>query len=206
MVTEGHPFATKSMLANKVADINRLLNHKFTNEELNEKLRKQGSLDNKMYVFRRMETERKLQQAKLSGDKEAIEMLEEQMKEFVAPKLAFGTTLIKPRSNKPTTQERLADLNLRNQKLNTENIRRVQLEERKASRKAAAVAAAARAANDPSRGGTPVTATGSPAGSNTPKSTTPSNRPMNGGVGGIRRRNNDDENIAALDLDIDIEI
>lgn len=212
--------ATKSMLANKVTDINRLLNHQFTNEELNEKLRKQGSLDNKMSVFKRIETERKLQLARSAGDDEEVEKLEAQMKEFTIPKLAFGTSLSKPRSEKPTEQERLADLNLRNQKLNYENVRRAQLEERKASRKAAAAVARGETptdplkrvkangdgsgANDASRSATPMTGTDSPGRSNTPKSTTPSNPPKKGGT--IRYRNNDDENIAALDLDLDIEI
>lgn len=197
MAAEGYPVPTQSMLAKKVADINRLLNHQFTNEELNEKLRKQGSFDNKMLTFKRIETERKLQQARSSGDDQEVDRLEAEMKEFTAPKLAFGTSLSKPRSEKRTEQERIAELNLRNQKLNYENVRRAQLEERKASRKAAAAARA----NDPSRGGTPMTGTDSPARSNTP-----SNPPMKGGKGAIRHRNNDDENIAALDLELDIEI
>ncbi|RMJ22290.1 hypothetical protein PHISP_06844 [Aspergillus sp. HF37] len=223
MTVEGYPMATKTMLAKKVADINRLLNHQFTNEELNEKLRKQGSLDNKMSVFKRIDTERKLQLARSAGDDEEVEKLEAEMKEFTTPKLAFGTVLSKPRSEKPTEQERLADLNLRNQKLNYENVRRAQLEERKASRKAAAAVArgetptdplkrvkangdGASGANDASRSATPMTGTDSPGRSNTPKSTTSSNPPKKGGIGTIRYRNNDDENIAALDLDLDIEI
>lgn len=125
------------------------------------------------------------------------------MNEFAAPKLAFGTSLSKPRSDKPTEQERLADLNVRNQKLNYENVRRAQLEERKASRKAAAAVARGEA---PARGGTPMTSTDSPGKSNTPRSTTPLNPPKKTAPGSIRYRNNDDENIAALDLDIDIEI
>ena len=203
MAVEDCTMATKPMLAKKVTDINRLLNHQFTNEELNEKLRKQGSLDTKMMVFKRMETERKLQLARAYGDEDEIAALEEQMKEFSGPKLAFGTTLSKPRSEKKTEQERLADLNLRNQKLNYEHVRRAEIEERKAARKAAA--AIARGSADPSRGGTPLTGPDSPAKSVTPKSNTP--KPANKNQAGmIRYRNNDDENIAALDIELDIEI
>lgn len=219
---------TKPMLARKVADINRLLNHKFTPEELNEKLRKQGTLDNKMLIFKRMETERKLQMARSYGDEEEIAALEEQMKEFAAPKLAFGTSLAKPRPEKKTEQERIAELNLRNQKLNYENVRRAQLEERRAARKAAAAVARGELAvpfarvhpgsqagetpviSDPSRDVTPTTGANSEARSNgnTPAPTTPSNsqKPSNGTVGTIRYRKNDDEAIADLDIQLDIEI
>lgn len=219
---------TKPMLARKVADINRLLNHKFTPEELNEKLRKQGTLDNKMLIFKRMETERKLQMARSYGDEEEIAALEEQMKEFAAPKLAFGTTLAKPRPEKKTEQERIAELNLRNQKLNYENVRRAQLEERRAAKKAAAAVARGELAvpfarvhpgsqaadtpviSDPSRDVTPTTGTNSEVRSNgnTPAPTTPSNsqKPSNGTVGTIRYRKNDDEAIADLDIQLDIEI
>lgn len=230
--------ATKPMLARKVTDINRLLNHKFTNEELNEKLRKQGTFDTKMLIFKRMETERKLQFARSYGDEEEIAALEAQMKEYSVPKLAFGTTLCKPRSEKKTEQERIAELNLRNQKLNYENVRRAQLEERKAARKAAAAVARGDmtadpfkrvrtqvrtfydptasqgsetpGASEPSRDVTPTTGANSEAkpSAETPKATTPSNsqKSSNGGAGRIRYRNNDDENIAALDIELDIEI
>ncbi|RJE19521.1 hypothetical protein PHISCL_08145 [Aspergillus sclerotialis] len=208
MAVEDCVMATKPMLANKVADINRLLNHKFTNEELNEKLRKQGTFDTKMLVFKRMETERKLQMARAYGDKDEIEALEAQMQEFSAPKLAFGTTLSKPRSEKKTEQERLAELNLRNQKLNYEHVRRAEIEERRAARKAAA-AIARGGTTDPSRDGTPLTGPDSPAKSASPRGSTPlsSQKSANKGpTGMIRYRNNDDENIAALDIELDIEI
>lgn len=220
---------TKPMLAKKVADINRLLNHKFTPEELNEKLRKQGTLDNKMLIFKRMETERKLQLARSYGDEEEIAALEAQMKEFAAPKLAFGTSLSKPRPEKKTEQERIAELNLRNQKLNYENVRRAQLEERKAAKRAAAAVARGElavpfarvhptasqagetpAGSDPSRDVTPTTGANSEARSNgnTPAPGTPSNsqKPSNGAVGTIRYRKNDDEAIADLDIQLDIEV
>lgn len=201
MAIEDCKMATKSQLVKKVTDINRLLNHQFTKEELNEKLRKQGTLDNKMHVFKLMETQRKLQAARSAGDEEEIAKMEEAMKEFETPKLAFGTTLHKPRSEQKTSQERIHELNLRNQKLDHENIRRVQLEERKAARKAAAAIARGEmpadpfkrvrtnvrtfydpnpasskeesGTSDPSRNATPMT-TESPGKPGTPQSTTPS--------------------------------
>ena len=91
--------ATKSMLLDKVADINRLLNHKFTNEELNEKLRKQGSLDSKTFVWKRMETEKQLKMAKAAGDYAEVERLESEMAQMTGGKLAFGNGP-KPQANK----------------------------------------------------------------------------------------------------------
>lgn len=208
MAVEDCVMATKPMLADKVTDINRLLNHKFTNEELNEKLRRQGTLDTKMLVFKRMETERKLQMARAYGDKDEIEALEAQMQEYSGPKLAFGTTLSKPRTEKKTEQERLADLNLRNQKLNYEHVRRAEIEERRAARKAAA-AIARGSTTDLSRDGTPLTGPDSPAKSGSPRGSTPlsSQKSANKGpTGMIRYRNNDDENIAALDIELDVEV
>lgn len=203
-------------------DINRLINHQFTNEELNEKLRKQGSLDSKTVAFKRFELDKQLKIAQELGDNDEIERLQVEIANQ-NPKLAFSSN-VKPRVEKVSEHERLAQLNLRNQKLNYENVRRAQLEERKASRKAAAAAARGEGPTNPflrvktqakthhdSNGSTPApeengSRSVTPA-SSTPKGSTPSNsqsKPK--GNGRIRYRNMDDENIAALDLDIDIEI
>ena len=235
MAVEDCKMATKSTVAEKVVDINRLLNHKFTPEELTEKLRKQGSLDSKSTIFKRIETEKKLKLAKAAGDDAEVERLESEMASMSAPKLAFNANSSKPRADKPSEHERLLELNLRNQRLNTENVRRAQLEERKASRKAAAAVARGEAQPNPfmrvrtharthydangnataqseatSRDGTPATGSDTPSKANTPNgSNTPSGsqkKTAKGGVATIRHRNMDDENIAALDLDLDIEI
>lgn len=234
MAVEDCKMATKSELADKVSDINRLLNHKFTNEELNEKLRKQGSLDSKTLVFKRMETEKLLKLAKASGDDEEADKLQLELSQLTAPKLAFGSALSKPQGKKPSEHERLAEINLRNQKLNYENVRRAQLDERKASKKAAAAVARGEAAADPfmrvrtlakthhdahgastvppptsvdSGDVTPTTGSDTPGNPDTLKpGSTPQKKSVKGGIAGIRHRNMDDENIAALDLDLDIEI
>ncbi|KAL3488507.1 hypothetical protein BJX62DRAFT_211720 [Aspergillus germanicus] len=231
MAVEDCKIATRSQVAKKVTDINRLLNHKFTNEELNEKLRKQGSLDSKMTIYKRVEVEKQIKLAREIGDDAEVERLQAELASQI-PKLAFGSSMSKPRADKLSEHERLAQLNLRNQKLNYENVRRAQLEERKASRKAAAAAARGEAPINPflrvktlakthhdvngsttkpeengSRGGTPASGTSK---ANTPdRSSTPSNsqkKQSKGGIATIRHKNMDDENIAALDLDIDIDI
>ncbi|PWY96553.1 plus-3-domain-containing protein [Aspergillus sclerotioniger CBS 115572] len=234
MAVEDCKMATRSAAANKVTDINRLLNHKFTNEELNEKLRKQGSLDTKSKFFRRVETEKQLKLARAAGDDAEAERLEGELASMSTPKVALNTGVSKPRADKPSEHERLAELNLRNQKLNYENVRRAQLEERKASRKAAAAVARGEATLNPfmrvrtqarthydvnGNGSTPKpdsnasqdnTASETPSKASTPaRSATPAStqkRTSKGGVASIRHRNMDDENIAALDLELDIEI
>ncbi|PYH97102.1 putative RNA polymerase II transcription elongation factor Rtf1p [Aspergillus ellipticus CBS 707.79] len=232
MAVEDCKMATKSMVANKVSDINRLLNHKFTNEELNEKLRKQGSLDTKSQVFKRMETEKQLKLARAAGDEAEVERLEAEIASRPRPKVIGGHS--KPRADMPSEHERLAELNLRNQKLNYENVRRAQLEERKASRKAAAAVARGEATVNPfmrvrtiakthydanASSATPKTED-APSRENTAseaasKASTPGGsatasgapkKASKGGIASIRHRNMDDENIAALDLELDIEI
>lgn len=228
MTVEDCKMPTQSQLTKKVMDINRLINHKFTNEELNEKLRKQGSLDSKTTFFKRVDIEKKLKLAQEIGDNDEVERLQRELANH-APRLAFGSNA-KPRAEKLSEHERLAQLNLRNQKLNYENVRRAQLEERKASRKAAAAAARgdstainpflrvktlAKTHHDVN-GSTPKAEDNhspsvTPA-SGTPKANTPGGTPSSSqnkqsqGGAKIRHRNMDDENIAALDLDIDIEI
>lgn len=227
MTVEDCKMPTQSQLTKKVMDINRLINHKFTNEELNEKLRKQGSSDSKTTFFKRVDIEKKLKLAQEIGDNDEVERLQRELANQ-APKLAFGSNA-KPRAEKLSEHERLAQLNLRNQKLNYENVRRAQLEERKASRKAAAAAARGEATINPFlrvktlakthhdvNGSTPKAEDNNsrsvtPA-SGTPKANTPGGTPSSSqnkqsqGGAKIRHRNMDDENIAALDLDIDIEI
>lgn len=227
--------ATKSLVTDKVADINRLLNHKFTREELNEKLRKQGSFDTKTVFFKRVDLERQIKLSRAAGEDEEAEKLEDELRSLSTPKLA-GSSGSKPRVSQASEHERLAELNLRNQKLNYENVRRAQLEERRASRKAAAAVARGEATANPflrvrtqarthydangntpksedtgtSRDGTPGTGSNTPSNANTPSlRNTPSGsqkKQTKGGVASIRHRNMDDENIAALDIDLDIEI
>ncbi|KAL4906643.1 hypothetical protein BDW74DRAFT_150891 [Aspergillus multicolor] len=228
MAVEDCKMPTKSQLAKKVMDINRLINHQFTSEELNEKLRKQGSLDTKTTFFKRVDIEKKLKIAQELGDGDEIDRLQAELANF-------GTSNSKPRPEKKVSEhERLAALNLRNQKLNYENVRRAQIEERKASRKAAAAAARGEGSLNPflrvktrakthydANEGTPKSENGSPSVTPAPgtpsagtpvRSSTPSNsqnsqnKQSKGGGGKIRHRNMDDENIAALDLDIDIEL
>ncbi|KXG45942.1 Plus-3 [Penicillium griseofulvum] len=236
LTVEDCKMATKSKVESKVADINRLLNHSFTREELNEKLRRQGAFDHKKNVLNRLELERNLEFAKANGNTEEAEKIEAELQKMVNPTLSWGTSLVKKEVDRgPSEAERVHQINLRNQKLNIENGRRAQLEERKAAKKAAEAVARGEAAPNPfmrvrtvakthhdlsgaSKSGaadatsvdtskdTSGTAksNGSPAQKGTPASRITPKKPKNGFM--ISYRNTDDENIAALDMDIDIEI
>ncbi|KAJ5970834.1 Plus-3 [Penicillium vulpinum] len=236
LAVEDCKMATKSKVESKVADIHRLLNHTFTREELNEKLRRQGAFDYKKNVLNRLELERNLEFAKLNGDMEEAEKIEKELQKMVNPTLSWGTSLVKKEIDRgPSEAERVHQINLRNQKLNIENGRRAQLEERKAAKKAAEAVARGEAAPNPFMRvrtvakthhdliGAPKVATtdvaavdnskhtpdtaksnGSPAQKGTPASRVTPKKPKNGFM--ISYRNTDDENIAALDMDIDIEI
>ncbi|KAJ5210593.1 Plus-3 [Penicillium cf. griseofulvum] len=236
LTVEDCKMATKSKVESKVADINRLLNHTFTREELNEKLRRQGAFDHKKNVLNRLELERNLEFAKVNGNMEEAEKIETELQKMVNPTLSWGTSLVKKEVDRgPSEAERVHQINLRNQKLNIENGRRAQLEERKAAKKAAEAVARGEAAPNPFMrvrtvakthhdvSGTPKSAAadatsvdtskdtpgttksnGSPAQKGTPASRVTPKKPKNGFM--ISYRNTDDENIAALDMDIDIEI
>lgn len=141
---------TMTALVKKNQDIHRLINHEFTQEELNEKLRRQGAHDTKRQIYDRIQLERRRAQAAAVGDEATIAKCDAEMARLAGPKLAFGTTLVKlPRAPaEKTEQERLEEINRRNQRLNAENIRKAQLEERKRERKNAAAIARGEALPD----------------------------------------------------------
>ncbi|KAJ5555385.1 Plus-3 [Penicillium sp. DV-2018c] len=233
LAVEDCKMATRSKVESKVMDINRLINHTFTREELNEKLRRQGAFDAKKNVLNRLELERNLQYAKANGDAEEIEKIEKELHNLLHPNLSWGTSLAKKESDKAALSEaeRVHLINLRNRKLNIENGRRAQLLERKAAKKAAEAVARGEAAPNPfmrvrtvAKTHHDVNGTRKPAGADTASQDTPQDTPKSNGSSTkpanpagvtpkkpkngfmISYRNTDDENIAALDLDIDIEI
>ncbi|KAJ5153287.1 uncharacterized protein N7482_009765 [Penicillium canariense] len=236
MAVEDCKMATQNKLASKVADINRLINHQFTAEELSHKLRKQGALDAKSDILRRADLERDLKFARANGNTEEAERLQQELDSTMNLNLSWGTSLLKPQpasDKKLSEAERVHQINLRNQKLNYENVRRAQLEERKVARKAAAAVARGEATADPfmrvrtiakthhdvsdkpkdakaaddilteTPKDSPKTGTDSPSQAATSSGVTPK-KPKSGFM--ISYRNTDDENIAALDMDIDIDI
>lgn len=221
---------TKSMLGNKVGDINKLINYKFSAEELEEKLRKQGTGNANDKLFKRYELERQLNEAIAQGNDEEINRLQVQLAKESSSKSGLHKTRPEKQENRDL---RLADLNRRNQRLNSENVRRAQLEERRLNREKAAAVARGEATADPfarvrtlakthhdvnTPRGTPKKddaangASGSPAPtSESPaatvrKDTNTVTQSKPKGIAVIRHKNMDDDNIAALDLDLDADL
>ncbi|KZF19052.1 plus-3-domain-containing protein [Xylona heveae TC161] len=230
LLAESFTIPTKSFLNKKIDDINSLLNHRWTDEEISEKLRRSGATKSRFAVLERNAIINRRREAVAREDEAAIAQCDAELQALEGPKLAFGTSLIKPtpKPTGPSQQERLAALNRANRKANTEDIRRAQLAERRAeARQRAAVARGEALANpfarvktrakimydvneaatppDRSKTNTPLNANGG----NIPKPA--NNIPKNGHyetVNGkkVWRPLTDDEVIASFDLGIDIDI
>lgn len=127
---------TKPFLIGKIGDINRLINHQFTPEEIQQKLERSGVLQQRFNTIERASLVTRRQKAEARGDEEAVAQLTKEIMEIDGPKLAFNTSLFKtsPKSNNagPTQQERLAELNRANRKANAADVRKAQQAERRA--------------------------------------------------------------------------
>lgn len=236
MANDDLKMPTKGLINSKLDQINRLLNHRYTDTEISEKFKKQNELLERIWRTQEKEALReKISQAVADGDDELVADLEHQLENIVPMKLAFGTTLQRPENtyvNKE--QERLAELNLRNQRLNAENVRKAQLAELKARKVkkrhlAPGIDELFEGGSDISRTGTPVNGAGTPkaaanisraatpnplaASNGTPRSSTPNPvifKPVaekkKTGLPTIRKAALDDEILASMDLGIDIDI
>ena len=137
MANEELKLPTKGFINTKLDQINKLINHRFTDAEITEKIRRQQALGAKI---NREEERQPLEERRLaalaSGDHEAAQRYDEELHDIVPMKLALGTTLVKQETvyvNKE--QERLAELNRRNQRINSENVRKAQVAEMRAKKK-----------------------------------------------------------------------
>lgn len=128
---------TKRFLISKIDDINKLLSHQFTEEEIQEKLKRSGVLQNKFAPFERARIVARRKAAEDRGDEATIAKLDAELADLDGPKLAFGTSLRKPLPKPETSspglsqQERLALVNRANRKANTQDVRKAQVMERK---------------------------------------------------------------------------
>ncbi|KAL8645063.1 MAG: hypothetical protein Q9210_006919 [Variospora velana] len=127
---------TKPFLISKIDDINGLINHHFTSEEIQQKLERSGVLQQRFANLERTTLLDRRRKAEARGDEATVAKCTEALAELDGPKLAFGTSLYKepPKTANtgPTQQERLAELNRANRKANTEEVRRAQRAEKRA--------------------------------------------------------------------------
>lgn len=140
MVVESLSMPTKPFLISKVNDINTLINHRFTDDEIQQKLNRSGALKTKFASLERITILSRRKEAEAHGDEKTIAKLDAELAALEGPKLAFGTSLTKSPAKPSSTimntsssqQERLAALNRANRKANAEEIRKAQHAEKKA--------------------------------------------------------------------------
>jgi len=216
MANEDCKLTTRRFVNGKLAQIEALLKHRFTDAEVTQKIKRQNSL---LDMINRVEEKHKIEERKAKAydddDDDAVAACDDELAALVPMKLAFGTTLVKPEAvhvNKE--QERLAELNRRNQKLNAENVRKAQLAEMKAKKTKKHLAPGIddlfEGGSDISRSGTPVNGVGTPKNIGTPRSSTPVNllKPIHKdkkGIPTIRKAVSDDEILASMDLGLEVD-
>lgn len=150
LANENINLPTKTVVNKKLGEINKLIHHHFTDAEITEKMRRTKALiDMVERADERREIEERKRVAKSNGDLEAVQACEDELKALVPMKLACNSTLHPNRTepinspNKKREADRLAEINRRNQQINTETIRKAQLEESRVRRVRAPAPAAA---------------------------------------------------------------
>ncbi|KAI9667023.1 MAG: hypothetical protein M1829_005563 [Trizodia sp. TS-e1964] len=124
---------SRSFVNQKIADINKLVNHSWTDAEITAKLKRSGIYNDRFASFEKMDIINRRNEAIELGDEAAVAKCDAELSALAGPKLAFGTSMVSPKKVKPyveTEQDRLALLNKRNRKANTEDVRKAQLAER----------------------------------------------------------------------------
>jgi RNA polymerase-associated protein RTF1 len=140
MTDDGKPLPTKPFLELKLRDVDSVVNHRFTDAELQEKLRRSGALAQRTAPIERISINNRRRIAEDRGDEAAIAKCDAELAALNGPKLRYGTSLVDPKAQGPalptqkSQQDRLAELNARNRKQNKEDVRKAQLAERKAER------------------------------------------------------------------------
>jgi RNA polymerase-associated protein RTF1 len=157
------PLPSRGFLNKKIADIDGLLKHQFTEAELLKKLDKSGVRKSKYAILERHAIKARREEAVLQGDEAMIAQCDAELLAMQGPKLAFGTSNIgqKPSTSLPkpsissssginstassqettprlSQQDRLAELNRINRKHNKEEIRKAQIAEKRAEQRSLA--------------------------------------------------------------------
>ncbi|KAI1609097.1 hypothetical protein EDD37DRAFT_138702 [Exophiala viscosa] len=232
MANEDCKLPTKKFINAKLDQINTLLAHRFSEQEISQKIKNQNTLMEKITRSQeKQDLREQINAAIADGNEELAEELENKLASVIPQKLAFGTSLSRAQSEYVNEdQERIAELNRRNQRVNAENVRKAQLAEMRARKSKKLTVPGVddlfEGGSDISRTGTPVNGTGTPklvanlsrmgtpnpptTSNGTPTSSTPSGivvKPVakKKGLPVIRKAALDDEILASMDLGIDID-
>ena len=191
LANEDMKLPTRSLCNAKIGQINDLLNHRFTEAEISEKMKKQRDLEDKIKrKAERDEINEKLGAAKRAQDWDLVDELQDKLDAVVDMKLAQGTTLRQQKVSYVSKEaEKIAELNRRNQRANEENIRKAELAEMRSRRSKKHLAPGVDdlfeggGGSDISRMGTPVNGRGTPQPGLTPRAGTPNPFPRAGTPG-----------------------
>lgn len=218
---EGVAFPKKSMLNDKIDDINKLRNRSWTDRELDEKLQRERELRKMFAPTERNRLANSIEEAKARGDHEKADQLQQKLDSLETPRLAFRTSLTPNKKASPAVsqQDRLAQLNAENRRRNAEEVRKAQLKEKAKAREGTGDATRRQSAQR--KDSTPASNTPTPA-NGTPKLDVSTSKPIPPhiaqlqqnqsanqvakGIPQIHRPLVDDDIIGALDLEIDVEI
>ncbi|KAL6700637.1 hypothetical protein J3F84DRAFT_358830 [Trichoderma pleuroticola] len=135
---DGVTLPTKDYLVDKIDDINALINHKWTNEEIKARLAKRNELRKRFDPQERQRLANLAEEAAQRGDDQKAEELQEELEKLGRERLAFKTSLgpsKNPEATKASSeQDRLAERNRENRRLNQEAVRKAQLKEKAKAR------------------------------------------------------------------------
>lgn len=230
LANENISLPTQRAVNAKLDDLGRLIKHRFTDADINEKMNAQEELRNKIYrTAEREPLIEKRNQALARGDEEEAQKYDDELADIVPMKLAYNTSLSK-NEVKVVDKQQLAIMehNRRAARMDEENVRKAQIAESRLRRRIIPKSSNPKnklddlfEGSDGSRAGTPVN------GISTPRPGTPANGARNSspapammqtrpvtvsksGLPVIRKALLDEEIkrqvIQNLDLNIDIEI
>ncbi|QYS94493.1 Plus3 domain-containing protein [Trichoderma simmonsii] len=135
---DGVTLPTKDFLVDKIDDINALISHKWTNEEIKARLAKRNELRKRFDPQERQRLANLAEEAAQRGDDQRAEELQEELEKLGRERLAFKTSLgpsKNPEATKASSeQDRLAERNRENRRLNQEAVRKAQLKEKAKAR------------------------------------------------------------------------
>lgn len=226
--TDNLRFPTRKQTNAKLSDIHALIEHQWTETDIQAKLDRSNAMKTKFLNYGRDRIIRRRDEAASRGDDAVVAKCNQELAAYDGANAAAKTN---GPSKKDLQQERLAQLNKQNRKINSEEVRKAQLASKRAEQKArdeaiakakkrdAEKAAAAKNGSlaipddlfgdgsDISRAGTPgLSAAGTPK-----RGMSRAGTPMNGvkperKLGEFKKKHLDDDLMAGMDLGIDIDI
>lgn len=131
---EGTSLPTQVFLQDKVDDINRLIGHNWTTEEIKARLNKRNELKKKFDPAERQRVAQLLEDARARGDDAQAEELQTELIELQKQRLAFKTSLgpskLTDKLSHSTEQDKLAERNRETRRINVDAVRKAQLKEK----------------------------------------------------------------------------